>query len=441
MCEVQTWLRNFQRIEEQDENADGDGLVKEEPAAVPGDVGEFDEDQSAVQEINSKVRTLFENSQRNKRTIHQLETEIELRDAEIERLNLMLSESRRSAKRAKTNLLQTVDTEGGKHQLDAANNALTSVMELHKSGVSLEGIGEKRRSDLILQISEAGNLRSVEILIDRGFDVNSEYTSTPLIKAAQIGNPELVELLISHGADVSKSDYSDTTPLLAAASRGHVEVVKFLVSKGALSTLEKDRKAALLSASKHGHLGVVEHLLDCGVDVANPEKAHKTVSPENLGMVSFWSDGTNVIVASGTCPLCAAALRGHEDVVKSLVRKGAASRLRWCSGNLLVGLVGMRSTKMIRTLIEGGVDASSKTDSGYTALMAASRVGDIYLVQYLIRCGARINDVDFLGRSALWMAADAGQYRACKFLLANGANVKICDEEGGLTPLHAAASP
>jgi ankyrin repeat protein len=48
----------------------------------------------------------------------------------------------------------------------------------------------------------------------------------------------------------------------------------------------------------------------------------------------------------------------------------------------------------------------------------------------LLKHGAKVNDQDRFGRSALMDAAFKGQVKTVKFLLANGANPRLKDDDG-----------
>ena len=55
--------------------------------------------------------------------------------------------------------------------------------------------------------------RAVEILVDRGADVNIRNNSTVLHEASRSGNLDVVQLLLSLGADVNDLDHQGVTPL------------------------------------------------------------------------------------------------------------------------------------------------------------------------------------------------------------------------------------
>ncbi|KUL90511.1 hypothetical protein ZTR_00271 [Talaromyces verruculosus] len=83
--------------------------------------------------------------------------------------------------------------------------------------------------------SERGNLEIIQLLLERGADVNSqggEYGNA-LQGAAREGHFGVVQLLIEKGAKVNAQGGEYGNALLGAVRKGHFEVVQLLIEKGA----------------------------------------------------------------------------------------------------------------------------------------------------------------------------------------------------------------
>ena len=90
---------------------------------------------------------------------------------------------------------------------------------------------------------------------------------------------------------------------------------------------------------------------------------------------------------------------------------------------------------VLATSAKGYVDR----DSGVPALTSAASSGDIERMRALIDEGADLDRFDWLGQTALHMAAKFQQTEAAKVLLYRGANCCIANADFQETPLHLAA--
>ncbi|XP_072174725.1 E3 ubiquitin-protein ligase MIB2-like [Diadema setosum] len=101
------------------------------------------------------------------------------------------------------------------------------------------------------------------------------------------------------------------------------------------------------------------------------------------------------------------------------------------------------ATEMVKLLVDRGAFIDSKT--GRTSLMRAVQYNKYEVVDYLLRHGANVNEVDGEGNSSLHMAVERGHFQCAHYLLLHGADVNITKtggsqiEERGSTPLHYAA--
>lgn len=138
----------------------------------------------------------------------------------------------------------------------------------------------------------------VDALVDAGASVEplgvGAWTS-PLMTALAFGFRETAEALVRRGARV------DALPL-AAGLGSENEVVRMLPT----STAE-ERHRAIAVAAQHGHAAIVTLLLDAGADPNrfNPSGLH-----------------------AHSTPMHQAALKGHLDVVRALIERGARCDVR-----------------------------------------------------------------------------------------------------------------
>lgn len=98
-----------------------------------------------------------------------------------------------------------------------------------------EKADDTRFSHLAQMACIAGDQDCVELLLQRGLDVNisGHYYGTALQAAARVGNLAIVEHLLNSGADLNILQGVHGTALRAAVIGGHEDLVRMLIARGA----------------------------------------------------------------------------------------------------------------------------------------------------------------------------------------------------------------
>ncbi|KAK5314358.1 hypothetical protein LTR93_010373 [Exophiala xenobiotica] len=168
----------------------------------------------------------------------------------------------------------TGDRYGNALQAASAGGFASVVQILLDKGADVNAQGGEWRNALHAA-SAKGHESVVQILLDRGaVDVNArgEYGNA-LYTASSVGRKKVVQILLDKGADVNALGGEYDNALHAALANGHEEVVQILLDKGAvdINTLRGEDTGALYTASARGHVEVVQILLNKGaVDVNAP---------------------------------------------------------------------------------------------------------------------------------------------------------------------------
>ena len=157
------------------------------------------------------------------------------------------------------------------HQIECVEEA----MEAEIDNSSKQLIKSKDNKDRLLgnalqAASESGHGDIVQLLLDRGADINteSEEHGNALHAASHWGHTEIVKLLIEKGANVNAQGTEHANALQAASERGHEKIVELLLEKGAdVNAQGGPHGTALQAASKEGHDNIVELLLENEADV------------------------------------------------------------------------------------------------------------------------------------------------------------------------------
>lgn len=251
-----------------------------------------------------------------------------------------------------------------------------------------------------------GEKRTIQKLIDKGFDVNHKDHKgwTPLHEAVANGQIEIAEYLLENGADVTAKTFRGETPLHLLSAWGRhryrslqqwdgSDMVDILIKNGAninarcrnYAGTTKCNWTPLQIAADKNNTGIMKRLIAHGADI-------------------------NAEAHNGDTALCLSAKRGHIETAILLIQHGA------------------------------GVNHPSS--KGRYPLIAAANKGKRAMVEFLLEAGANPNIVDSYGQtainSALYCRDDQATIEVIKLLLDAGTDVNKQDK-GGRTPLHRAA--
>ncbi|KAH6881080.1 hypothetical protein B0T10DRAFT_518795 [Thelonectria olida] len=245
----------------------------------------------------------------------------------------------------------------------------------------------------------------IQLLLEKSADVRAEgrcYGSA-LQAASAGGHDKIVQLLLEKGADVNAGKYGSA--LQAAAARGHDKIVQLLLEKGADVNMEGGHYgSALQAASAGGHDKIVQLLLEKGADV-------------------------NAEGGQYGSALQAASAEGHDKIVQLLLEKGAGVNAEGrCYGSALQAASFRGHNKIVQLLLEKGADVNAKGGEYGSALQAASYGGHDKIVQLLLEKGADVNAEGGQYGSALQAASAGGHDKIVQLLLEKGADVNA---EGG----------
>ncbi len=239
---------------------------------------------------------------------------------------------------------------------------------------------------------KSGNEDIVRLLLSKMHyvDLRNHKEQTPLHYAAQSGSWSLYQLLMDHGASNRAYDEDGNHLLHFAVYKGNYEFAKRLLKTDLLSQLfvPNRRNASVLhSAAAFGDRKTMELVLNFGFDLL--QKDYK-----------------------GRTPLHFAAKFGNAETTSCLIELNDKEIL------------------------------NARTNRSLTAFHYAAEHLPLESVKQFMEYGAKINAVDYKGRSALFYAIDGrsvNSLRNLKYLLCHGAYTHIFNTNGQ-APVHYAAS-
>ncbi|KAK2753351.1 hypothetical protein FQN55_003480 [Onygenales sp. PD_40] len=246
-----------------------------------------------------------------------------------------------------------------------------------------------------------------------------------LSMASYFGLTDVVKLILNtSGIDINETDsVSERTALFWAAERGFLDIASLLMNGTRRSFMElvkfplgkrpkidlgdKDDYTPLAIAAERGHYDVVKLLIEKGANIECVERERNRT------------------------PLHMALSCNREDVVKLLIEKGANIEHVDISGYPpLAGAVGIGQEDVVKLLLEKGVDVEPQTSSGSSPLHLAAAFGEQTIARLLIAKGANPNIRAANGWTPLMDAARVAEEEIAQLLLEHGAHVNVSDEDG-----------
>jgi uncharacterized protein len=256
-------------------------------------------------------------------------------------------------------------------------------------------------------------------------------------------------LLLAVALFAGAAPAAETLSLVDAARQGDRQAVRSLLDSGGVDVAGADGMTALIWAAHRNDAETAALLLRAGADVKAANDygatalyaAAANADPEIAAMLLAAGADADAHLLSGETPLMEAAGRGNLETVRVLLSRGADPNAREANGGqtALMWTISEQHSAVTAELVRRGADVHARSNTGFTALMFAARVGDADSARVLIGAGAKANDVmPKTGLTPLIIAAATGRTQVAALLLDKGANPDAVAADG-FTPLHYAA--
>jgi len=245
-----------------------------------------------------------------------------------------------------------------------------------------------------------GKYEISKFLLDNG--ANPNVGPIPLAPCSWNGDLKLVKLLVKYGASVNEL-YGGVSLLSLASCNGQIEVLKYLLKKGAIvnTTNHNDGSTPLTQACRKGHTTVIKKLIEFEADVN-----------------TYHYDGNSALMIS-----CA---KGNNEIVKMLLDANADANQKNTSGEspLFVAVV-KNNLELATILYEANADVNyvNARNHKMNALHMAAHFGNLKLVRWLVEKGVDVNCEMDDGATALHIATLWENPEVSEFLAAQGADI------------------
>jgi ankyrin repeat protein len=344
-----------------------------------------------------------------------------------------------------------------------------TVRSLLQQKVSVNG-AEADGSTALHWAAQQNNAELVDLLLKAGADVKAatRYGLTPLYFACTNGNASIIEALVKAGADASGATPEGQTMLMTAAGSGKVDAIKLLLAHGANVNAKESWKnqTALMWAASEGNAEAAAVLIEFGADVKAKSKTGFTpflfaVRNGHIDAAKVLLDhGANVndVAPDGASALAMAAINAYYELAGLLVDRGADASLPDPRGSVLHILAWMRKPGSDPAAGAGGAPKGPPIPQG--------KMDSLELAKKLLAHGANPNTriawkeikynrdfgmvkmpldipigrkyITYVGATAFYVAAQAGDAPYMRVLAAGGADTKLGTVQN-ITPLMAAA--
>lgn len=235
---------------------------------------------------------------------------------------------------------------------------------------------------LMQEAISSTNIQNLKCMMAAGFDSNmilqENSGTTPLIYSSKNGNKATTKIILDSGAKINYQTPSGVTALITAINNHDIEILSLLLARGA-SIEKRDRNGdnALLHAATVGDLKTIEVLIANNADI-------------------------NIKNYKGETPLIKAKDHNHYDIVKFFLLHGAELNY----GDII------------------------------DILFQSIKNADLDLLSIVLKKNPSfINIKDETGKTLLINAILTNNINMVNFLLTNGADINMPDDEYGITPI------
>ena len=250
--------------------------------------------------------------------------------------------------------------------LNCSKEVLLAVIDL---GADVNATN-KRNETPLMWASNKGNVDAMNVLINAGANKTIECADgNTWLHYAVNGNcsKEVLLAVIDLGADVNATNKRNETALMWASNKGNVDAMNVLINAGANKTIETAYGDTWLHCAVHGNCSkeVLQAVIDLGADVNATNKHNETA-------------------------LMLASRRGNVDAMNVLINAGANKTIESADGYtwLHYAVYGNCSKEVLQAVIDLGADVNATNKHNETALMWASKNGNIDAMNVLINAGA-----------------------------------------------------
>lgn len=249
-----------------------------------------------------------------------------------------------------------------------------------------------------------------DVLQENNIDAKDAKGNTALHLAVEIESLEWAKILLAHGANTELLSDSGYTPLHLALLKGNRQLVELLSPYSDSGQKSTQGATPLLLAIKTGNIELYHDLLQ-----------------EGMSLTDVDDQGNNFLFY--------AVQSQDEDLLAELLDVPVSKSIGYSNyegSSLLHAAAASGTAKMVKMLIERGLDPTEVNSAGHTLLHCAAKANNYAVVQFLLQ-----NEMSWMakvaglqGATPLHLAAAALKLDEFQMLLTAGCNVDAVDQNG-----------
>ncbi len=303
---------------------------------------------------------------------------------------------------------------------------------------------------MLHQAVTVGNVEVTDYLLTKGSNMHfiDANGHTPLSFAAFAGKlrPEIVDVFLKHGLDIHKKyEKKDNANLLllGVCYDKNLELTDYFISKGLdINATDDNGKGAFFYASKIGDVSILKELVKRGVAYKNDAfiaaaqgtyKSATSIDTYQYLIEELKLDPKNVEEKGQTLLHLVTKKQNQEEVVPYLIAKGVnASKVDKENNTAFMNASAGKSVNVVKALLPYVKDINAVNATGETALLKAVKTASGEIVEFLVANGANVNVTDENGNNLAYVLVDS--YRTPRF--ARGGNESANKKDDFLTKLE-----
>lgn len=288
----------------------------------------------------------------------------------------------------------------------------------------------------LLVAAARGSVTHIEALLSKGvlIDIRDEEGNTPLMLAVINGHKDAIALLLQHGANIDLTNHKGRTALILSALNDMSEASLLLIKGGAnVDRCDKHGMTAFMAAHRNDSDEIQSLLKAAHANLClenRTELLSKAILAQDLNLVKEW------ILLGADMPfnqLLDMVTELHDaSLLNYLIEHGLLELNQLNYPIILRNQLSFGSASMITTLFTKGIRLNNLRfgSDDKSALMVAAMAGNVEAVEVLLSHGADIDQQDVEGRTVLMLVVPFGHFAVIEALLKAHPSLNIHSHNG-----------